>query len=221
VSVIGPHSNSAQIVYVPRPRPDHNGRIEESASDAHPPGVRRLLPGAVWLLDPSVGESGAGPHFPVSTDPVSNSIPRPAVCVRPVDSDAVRDPLCCEIGCRSPRGARGNPSASDGKSIAETRAPGHAANEGLDVPPGTLGKDVRFFDASSGAFLSATRLDSAPLDLEFDPATGAIVGAAEDGTAWISRCEVCVPLKELLALAEARVTRDLTTKERATYLHGS
>jgi WD40 repeat protein len=116
-------------------------------------------------------------------------------------------------------------NASAGRLVVELpRQPGVITAAGYS-PDGrmvwTLGKDVRFFDASSGAFLSATRLDSAPLDLEFDPATGAIVGAAEDGTAWISRCEVCVPLKELLALAEARVTRDLTTKEQAMYLHGS
>jgi hypothetical protein len=45
------------------------------------------------------------------------------------------------------------------------------------------------------------------------------VTGSEDGKAQLYVCEVCVPFDDLVALARARLTRQLTVAEREKYLH--
>ncbi len=46
-----------------------------------------------------------------------------------------------------------------------------------------------------------------------------IVSAGNDGTVRVWNCAVCGPIEEVLALADERVTRELTCDERATFLN--
>jgi hypothetical protein len=54
---------------------------------------------------------------------------------------------------------------------------------------------------------------------EFSKDGKRVIIASKDGKARIYSCEVCASLDELLALAQKRVTRKLTDKERKRYLH--
>jgi WD40 repeat protein/DNA-binding SARP family transcriptional activator len=52
----------------------------------------------------------------------------------------------------------------------------------------------------------------------FDPAGKRVISADVDGTIWISPCEVCGSLAEVLALGRARAARELTSAERERFL---
>ncbi len=55
----------------------------------------------------------------------------------------------------------------------------------------------------------------------FSPDGRQIASASLDGTVRVWMCEVCGPIEEVLAMAEQRVTRELTDEERQTFLHES
>jgi WD40 repeat protein len=46
-----------------------------------------------------------------------------------------------------------------------------------------------------------------------------VATASIDGTVRMWVCEVCGPIEQVLALAERRGTRELTTEERTVFLH--
>jgi WD40 repeat protein len=52
----------------------------------------------------------------------------------------------------------------------------------------------------------------------FDPSGERVVSADVDGTIWISPCEVCGSLAEVMALGRARFARQLTLDERRRFL---
>jgi WD40 repeat protein/DNA-binding SARP family transcriptional activator len=58
------------------------------------------------------------------------------------------------------------------------------------------------------------------LSASFDSSGRRVVSTDVDGTIWISPCEVCGSLKEVLALGRARAARQLTPAERERFLAG-
>jgi WD40 repeat protein/DNA-binding SARP family transcriptional activator len=56
------------------------------------------------------------------------------------------------------------------------------------------------------------------LAVSFDPDGGRIVSAGADDAVWVSPCEVCGSLAEVLTLARARAARQLTPDERERFL---
>ena len=86
--------------------------------------------------------------------------------------------------------------------------------DGRLVATRDLRKTVRIWSAASGDVLLELRDVE---DADFSP-DGRRLLLTED-VARLHRCEVCGDLDELLALAERRVTRELTQAERERYLH--
>ena len=58
----------------------------------------------------------------------------------------------------------------------------------------------------------------AAVSASFDPSGERVVSSDVDGTIWISPCEVCGSLAEVMALARARVARHLTRDERRRFV---
>ncbi len=56
------------------------------------------------------------------------------------------------------------------------------------------------------------------LTVAFTPSSKQIVSSADDGTVRVYDCVPCRPFAELLALANIRVTRELTTGEKRAFL---
>jgi hypothetical protein len=50
------------------------------------------------------------------------------------------------------------------------------------------------------------------------PGSRLVAGAGQDGIVRLWRCEACGSMPRVLALAKARVTRDLTPSERQLFL---
>jgi WD40 repeat protein len=55
-------------------------------------------------------------------------------------------------------------------------------------------------------------------DVSLAPRGNLIASASDDRTVRLYRCETCVPIDELAALASGRVTRSLTPPERQRFL---
>jgi WD40 repeat protein len=53
----------------------------------------------------------------------------------------------------------------------------------------------------------------------FSPDGQQIASSSFDATVRVWTCEVCGPIEEVLALAEQRITRELTCEEQETFLH--
>jgi WD40 repeat protein len=56
------------------------------------------------------------------------------------------------------------------------------------------------------------------VDVAFSPEGRRVVKASYDDTARIFACEVCVPIEQLLGLAETRTVEPLTDAERRRFL---
>jgi WD40 repeat protein len=79
---------------------------------------------------------------------------------------------------------------------------------------------VRIWDPIGGPNLVRLRgHDGLVSGVAFTPDGQWIASASTDGTVRVWTCEVCGPIEEVLALAETRITRELTDEERATFLH--
>ena len=74
---------------------------------------------------------------------------------------------------------------------------------------------TRLWDVASGELLAAWPGGVAS-EAPFSP-DGSHVLAGDGGTVHVYRCDVCGSLDDLVALAERRVTRELTDEERVTY----
>jgi WD40 repeat protein len=79
-----------------------------------------------------------------------------------------------------------------------------------------LNDTMRIWSATSGDILLQLR-DANEADMS--PDGRRVLVTDDDDHARLHRCEVCGDLDELLALAERRVTRELTQAERERYLH--
>jgi WD40 repeat protein len=77
------------------------------------------------------------------------------------------------------------------------------------------GQTIVELRARTGQFDSKGRVSSAA----FSPDGKFVLTAIADGTAYVYGCEICASLEDLLAIARTRVTRELTSEERKTYLH--
>ena len=78
-------------------------------------------------------------------------------------------------------------------------------------------KTARVWDAASGVQTAVLRGEVESAD--FSPDGRSVATAGEDGSARIYPCQLCnASLEHLLALAQERVTRQLTPEEREQYL---
>jgi hypothetical protein len=87
---------------------------------------------------------------------------------------------------------------------------------------GTDGTSVaRVVEVGTGRSVAELRGHAAPvLAARWSPDGKLLVTASADGTAQMYRCDMCIPIPELLALARTRVTRDLRPEERERFLSG-
>ena len=82
-----------------------------------------------------------------------------------------------------------------------------------------LDRTARVWDLDTGATVLVVRgHDGAVTRALFSPDGSRIASASQDRTARVWDCEVCVPDDELVELAQASVTRELTPAERERYL---
>jgi WD40 repeat protein len=88
------------------------------------------------------------------------------------------------------------------------------------VVTGSDDRTARVWDAATGRLIVIFRGHETDLEsAAFSRDARFIVTASEDETARIYRCELCVSLEGVLALARRRVPRALTPSERARFLH--
>jgi WD40 repeat protein len=79
---------------------------------------------------------------------------------------------------------------------------------------------ARLWDAETGKTWRVLRDHTKPLtNALFSPDGRWLVTTSNDTTAQIFPCDICGSLDQLLTLARARVTRELSCEERQTYLH--
>jgi WD40 repeat protein len=80
--------------------------------------------------------------------------------------------------------------------------------------------EVRLWDARTGRSIAELRGHKGSVTkTEFSADGNRVLIASTDGKARIYSCEVCASIGDLLALAQKRVTRELTPEERDKYLH--
>jgi len=77
---------------------------------------------------------------------------------------------------------------------------------------------VRVWDAETGIDLAEFTGHAGLVFPTFNADGTKILTSGDDGTARIFSCELCRPLPELLELSQERLTRGLTSEERAEFL---
>ena len=91
--------------------------------------------------------------------------------------------------------------------------------DGERIATASSDRTVRVWDADSGELLDTLEgHEDWVNDLAFTP-EGDVLTASYDNTAKLMVCQLCLSFPELLELAEARVTYELTPEERDQYLH--
>jgi WD40 repeat protein len=94
------------------------------------------------------------------------------------------------------------------------------SKDGKFVVTSSQDRTARMWNADTGELVRILYQHTDDVtDASVSPDGKWIATASADGTAQIFPCDVCGSLDELLALAQARVTRDLTCQERVTFLH--
>jgi WD40 repeat protein len=83
---------------------------------------------------------------------------------------------------------------------------------------GTAAGLVQVWDVATGAEVATFEGHAGYVSEIFNADATEILTAGDDGTARIFSCELCRPLPELIELARERLTRDLTSEERAEFL---
>jgi WD40 repeat protein len=83
----------------------------------------------------------------------------------------------------------------------------------LSEETGTIG----VWDAETGVELTSFIGHSGNVGATFNADATKVLTWGDDGTSRIFSCELCQPLPQLLGLADARVTRELTPEERERY----
>lgn len=79
---------------------------------------------------------------------------------------------------------------------------------------------VRVWEAASGRRVAEHWAEGAPVEVvAFTPDGTRIFSARTSGAVHLVRCDACVSLDELVALARGRLTRTLTCDERRIFLH--
>lgn len=97
-------------------------------------------------------------------------------------------------------------------------ASGYSPTESKNIPPDGI-NEVRVWDLMSGTSFYEFRDHGRPLlDGVFAADSKSVIVVDETGAAYVYACELCVPLEELLKIAEKRNVRPLTPDERARYL---
>lgn len=115
--------------------------------------------------------------------------------------------------------------ARSGQSLVVLRGSAQAVLDAAFSPDGSLiatgGKDatVRVWEAETGALLDALHGHVDWVNaVEFAPDGRRVASASADNTAGWFACELCIPLKELMAVAEQQLERSLTAEDRERYL---
>ncbi len=115
--------------------------------------------------------------------------------------------------------------AAGGRPVAQLR--GHLAlvrsaafsPDGRRVVTGSVDKTVRVWEARTGKLLSVQRQHADSVnDVAYAPRGRRILSVSDDHTAKIYGCATCASVERLLALAQRRVTRELTLDERRKFL---
>jgi len=91
---------------------------------------------------------------------------------------------------------------------------------GQQLVSGSTDGTVRLWNSRGGPNLVMLRDHNGPVGgVAFSPDGQRVVSASDDGTVRVWTCEVCGSIGEVLALADERVTRELTCEERRTFLN--
>jgi WD40 repeat protein len=115
--------------------------------------------------------------------------------------------------------------AATGRTVAELRGSGSDVTAVAFNPSGTLvatastDETARIWEATTGDLVARYRLPDEVTAVTFGSNGRSLLVGANDGTVRIYHCELCGSLPELLAIAHARVHRQLTNDEKQTYLH--
>ncbi len=116
--------------------------------------------------------------------------------------------------------------AADGHSIAELKGHTDHINTATFSPNSKFivtasdDKTARIWDASNGKTLLILRGHANPVTTaSYSPDGKSILTASGDGIARLFECDACTDVDGLLALANSRVTRDLSCDEQRTFMH--
>ena len=116
--------------------------------------------------------------------------------------------------------------ARTGRPVAELRGHTDRLTRAAFSPDGrwivTSSDDdtARVWNARTGRIAAELRGNSGNVSgAQFSPDGRLVVMASAGAPAQVFACELCGSLDDILALARARVTRELTAEERQRYLH--